>query len=278
MDGQKRVAIIEDDADQRKRLRGYFSDFSAEYGESFDVSEYGSGEAFLAETSPFDIILMDIELPGKDGMETVRELRKRDRNVIVIFATNMAQFAVKGYEVEAFDFIVKPMTYYNFTIKIKRALERFKTKRDKDIWINVSGGAGRRRISTAQLKYVEVMGHRITYHTTDGNLDTTGSMTKVKAELDGMPFELCNRCYLVNLKFVEEVRPFQIVVGGEPLQVSHLKRNEFMSKLNLYLSTGVLSSIFLNKLLFTVEILVAEVLCTVYLKKRANTRCGSRRT
>lgn len=238
MDGQKRVAIVEDDGETRAKLRGYFSDFAAEHGESFDVSEYGSGEDFLAEQSSFDIILMDIELPGKDGMETVRELRKRDRNVIVIFATNMAQFAVKGYEVEAFDFIVKPMTYYNFTIKIKRALERFRTKRDRDIWINISGGAGRRKLSTAQIKYIEVMGHRITYHATDGDYDTTGSMTKVKEELEGMPFELCNRCYLVNLKFVEEVRPYQIVVGGEALQVSHLKRNEFMSKLNLYLSTG----------------------------------------
>lgn len=234
-----RVAIVEDDAQAREKLRGYFSDFSAEQNTGFDVSEYGSGEDFLAEQKSFDIILMDIELPGKDGMETVRRLRERDKNVIVIFATNMAQFAVKGYEVEAFDFIVKPMSYYNFTIKMRRALERFRTKRDKDIWINVSG-VGKRKISTARLKYVEVMGHKITYHTTDGDFGSSGSMLKVQEELRGMPFELCNRCYLVNLKFVEEVRPFQVVVGGETLQVSHLKRNEFMSKLNVYLSGGPL--------------------------------------
>ena len=122
MDEPKKVAIVEDDAKTREMLRGFFSDYTAENGVSFDVSDYGSGEAFLADERSFDMILMDIELPGRDGMETVRELRKRDRDVIVIFATNMAQFAVKGYEVEAFDFIVKPMTYYNFTIKIRRAL------------------------------------------------------------------------------------------------------------------------------------------------------------
>ncbi len=231
------VAIVEDDEETRNKLGGYFVEFGREFGVEFRCYAYGDGESFLDDGAKrsLDIVIMDIELPGADGMETVRALRERDRNVIVIFATNMAQFAVKGYEVEAFDFMVKPVTYPLFSVKIRRALERFDVRRDKAIWINVTGG-GRKQIRTSELKYIEVMGHKITYHTTDGDLVASGSMIKVQEALRGLPFELCNRCYLVNLKFVTEIRPFQVIVGGDELQISHLKRNDFLSKLNAFLA------------------------------------------
>ncbi len=232
-----KAAVVEDDADTRKKLCAYFDDVTAECGVRFDVDDFSSGESFLACDEKFDIVLMDIELPGENGMETVRALRERDRTAIVMFVTNMAQFAVKGYEVEAFDFIVKPVSYYIFSVKLKRALERLGAKREKDIWINVTG-LGKKKISTAELKYVEVMGHKITYHALDGDYSVSGSIGKAQDELKGLPFELCNRCYLVNLKYVTEVRQFQAVVGGDVLQISHLKRNEFLKKLNLYLSGG----------------------------------------
>ena len=66
----------------------------------------------------FDIVLMDIDMPGMNGMETARALRKVDAAVILIFVTNMAQFAISGYEVDATDFILKPVNKYSFAIKI----------------------------------------------------------------------------------------------------------------------------------------------------------------
>ena len=233
MDGQKRVAIVEDDGETRAKLRGYFSDFAAEHGESFDVSEYGSGEDFLAEQSPCDIILMDIELPGKDGMETVRELRKRDRNVIVIFATNMAQFAVKGYEVEAFDFIVKPIKYGNIKLKLLRAVERLGSSAEQRIKVHSDDGL--RILSVDGIKYVEVMNRSIIYHTTDGDVRSYGALKNIESTLPTKRFAKCNSCYLVNLGFVTAVKDNVVTVGGDELTVSRGKRKEFLQALGVYM-------------------------------------------
>lgn len=179
---------------------------------------------------------MDIELPDGDGMEVVRRLREKDKDVIVIFVTNMSQYAVKGYEVRAFDFIVKPVSYGNFSVKLTGALECFRQKRGKDIWI--SNKDGKTRLRTSRVKYVEVVQHMLIYHTLDGELKASGSLGQLQEELAEEPFALCNRCYFVNLRFVTAVRQFEVLLGGEKLQISRLKRNSFMVALNDFLAGG----------------------------------------
>lgn len=234
--GEKiKVAIVEDEREAAKKLVSFFNRYSGEHSVLFETHCYSDGESFIEGYEGFDMVLMDIELSGMNGLDTVRRLRGLDNDIMVIFVTNMAQFAVQGYEVEAFDFMVKPVSYYSFSLRLGRALKRLKTRRSKDLWVSVTH-SGKRRISSSDIKYVEVMGHKITYHTAVGNFESSGSMQKVQEELKGLPFELCNRCYLVNLKYVTGISGFVLSVGGEELQISHLKRNEFLKKLNMYMS------------------------------------------
>lgn len=230
-----RIAVIEDDKNASEKLCGYINQYGIENGQEFEISRYFTATLFLdAFRNNFDIIFMDIELPDGNGMDVIRKVREKDENVLVIFVTNMAQFAVNGYEVRAFDFIVKPLSYYNFCIKFSAVLECFRAKREVPVWI--SNKDGKVRLISSRITYIEVFKHMLIYHTLDGNFQASGSLTKLEERLAEASFASCNRCYLVNLRYVTEVRQLSVVVGGEELQISHLKRSSFMRALNKFLA------------------------------------------
>ena len=209
----------------RKKLGG---------GVHFSITRFRDALSFLDEYSGnYDLIFMDIELPHMDGMEAVRRIREKDENVIVIFVTNMAQYAIKGYEVNALDFIVKPVRYDSFAIKMDRAISKFKLSQNKEIWITDRNN--KRRLRTADIKYVEVVHNNCIYHTADGDYTTYDQLYNVCELLKDAPFALCNRCFLVNLKYVTAIEELTVTVAGEKLQISRNKRKSFLTSLNEYL-------------------------------------------
>ena len=229
-----KVCIVEDNPDATEKLTLYLGEYGKKRGYEFSVEHYNDPLDFLEEfRGNYEFIFMDIELPHLDGMETTRRIRQIDKRVIVIFVTNMAQYAVKGYEVDALDFIVKPVQYPSFCVKLDRAVERFKSLRDKEIWISERGNL--RRLFISQIKYVEVVHHTVIWHTTEGNYKTYGQMKSATDLLGESPFSLCNRCYLVNLRFVTAIEEMSVVVGGETLQISRNKRKDFLQDLNDFL-------------------------------------------
>lgn len=104
------IAIVEDSKEATDVLKSYFDRFSEEMGARFNVVCFDNALDFLENySSAFNLVLMDINMPHMDGMEASHRLREIDNNVTLIFVTNMAQYAIRGYEVGATDFIVKPV-------------------------------------------------------------------------------------------------------------------------------------------------------------------------
>lgn len=236
LDNLLKIVIVEDDQSTEETLRGYIKRFSEERNLHFTVTTYSDGKRFLDDYDlSADMIFMDIDLGSVNGMEIVKQLRKRDKNVIVIFVTNLAQYAVEGYSVDALDFIVKPVTYYNFSLKLGRAMVRMSSRRDKTIKIMLKWG-GEKYIPVSSITYVEIMNHTLCYHTLKGDFMSLGSMKQLSEQLKGYSFALCNRCYLVNFRYVEGLDQNDVIVNGTRLQISHLKRKEFLQKMNFYLS------------------------------------------
>jgi DNA-binding LytR/AlgR family response regulator len=154
----------------------------------------------------------------------------------VIFVTNLAQYAIKGYEVKAFDFIVKPVAYYNFVLKMADALKSINLSRDVEVWIKTNEGM--QKLYASQITYIEVIGHYLTYHTTDGDFICNGSITNASDELRASSFSFCNRCYLVNLKYVTQITQTEVVVDGHRLILTRHKRANFVKDLNNFLAGG----------------------------------------
>ncbi|MCR4869665.1 MAG: LytTR family DNA-binding domain-containing protein, partial [Atopobiaceae bacterium] len=164
-----RVAIVDDEAEVRGELAGMVERFADERGEQIVAACYADGKEFLASGATEDIVLLDIEMDDVNGMDMAHLLRRKGVTSEIIFVTNMAQYAIKGYEVGAIDFIVKPVRYTSFAFKFRRAVEAAKRKGNSRIAVETREGV--RYISSADLVYVEVRGHKLIYHGEKGSFE-----------------------------------------------------------------------------------------------------------
>ena len=232
-----RIAIAEDSETERNRLVRYLNRYAQEYKQSFDIQVYENGADIVSSYQPgIDILLLDIEMPVLDGMRTARILREKDKKVIIVFVTNLAQYAVQGYEVEALDFIVKPLEWNVFAFRMTRILSRLKRRQTEESFsISIRGENGSvNRIEITDLLYVEINHHTLTYHSVSGVVTARGTMREAEEMLMPQGFCRCNQGYLVNLRYVTAVEDENVLVGGETLRVSRAKKKDLMKALTNY--------------------------------------------
>ena len=168
---------------------------------AFKVSTFGDGGEILTDYQQmYDIILLDIEMPRVNGMEAAEQIRRQDADVVLMFITNMASYAIRGYEVGALDFVMKPINYYTFSMKLTRALKRVKQKEQQQILISVSDGV--KKFGVNQIYYVEVQSRMLHYHTDEGEYVVRGTMQSVEQMLAPYPFVKCNHWYIDTIIFM----------------------------------------------------------------------------
>lgn len=228
-----RIAIVEDCDADAEAVEVCLEKLAKESGETFHTEHFRHAELFLTNYKPiYDIVLMDIEMPGMNGMKASQRLRLVDKDVVIIFITNMRQYAVKGYEVGALDFIVKPVTYYAFRIKMTRALSVVR-KLQKDV-IAISTKQGMVRLSVADIDYIEVFGHNIRYKTSEGDFEARSSLAETEKIFEKYGFLRCNNCFLVNPRNIKRVSGSVIYIGGDEISISRPRRKEFLEALADY--------------------------------------------
>lgn len=225
-----KIAIVEDNGASAEKLRSFLERYAVESDENFDIEIFGDALAFLDSYKRiYDMVFMDIELPFIDGMEAAKRLRVVDQQVILIFVTNMARFAVKGYEVDALDYLVKPVHYGDFELKLRRAVMRRKESSEAILVVRQSGLL---RLRLQQVRYIEVRGHSLIFHTESGEEKGSGTLLETEEKLKDKGFLRCNKCYLVNQKHIAAVQGYTLVMsGGEKLQISRPRKKTFMSEL-----------------------------------------------
>lgn len=225
-----KVAIVEDNKAAMEKLQGYLERYAQENEEKFDIAAFGDALAFLDNyRCIYDMVFMDIELPFINGMEAAKRLREIDSQVVLIFVTNMAQFAVKGYEVDALDYLVKPVHYGDFQLKLHRAVSRLKEAQEA---ILIQRQSGILKLRVQEIGYIEVRGHTLIFHTDMGEINGSGTLNELENKLKGKGFLRCNKCYLVNQKYIAAVQGYTLVMAqGEELQISRLRKKTFMNEL-----------------------------------------------
>lgn len=230
-----RIKIVEDDPTDLARLMDCLRRYEEEQEEHFSVQSYSNPSDFLnTYRSDCDLIFMDIELPLFNGVDVARQLRELDSVVTLVFITNMEQYAVNGYEVDALDFVVKPINYYRFSSMLRKALRLIARRGEKEIIVQSSGTITRLRAS--QIHYVEIRDHLLIYHTDQGRIESWGKLSTVEAELAGHNFVRCSSSYLVNLRHVISVSGNDVDIAGTKLPVSQRRRKAFYACVTSYLS------------------------------------------
>ena len=156
------IAIVEDEEIYAKQLTEYIRKYQTERGRSIKVTVFGDGEDITENYSGgFDIILMDIQMRFMDGMTAAEKIRQMDQKVIIMFITNMIQYAVRGYEVDAMDYVVKPVEYFSFSQKLDKAVGRMRSEVKEFLTIPI--GEGVVKIDIADIYFIEGQRHNVIY-------------------------------------------------------------------------------------------------------------------
>lgn len=230
------VAIVDDEAQESRRLRSYLDDVACQSGVEFCVDEFSSADAFIMQYQDgYDLVFMDIEFPGgMDGMQAARALRRMDSAVVLVFVTKMVQMAVEGYEVDALDFMVKPVDRSAFMLKMARVLPRVVHGVSERVVVRQEGEV--RGLQVRLIRYLKVRGHYIEYHSREGVFSEYGSLSAAEKKLGSPLFCRCDRGCLVNFRYVSSIGRDVCVVDGEELPLARTQRAQFLKAYAEYLS------------------------------------------
>lgn len=225
-----RIGLVEDQEVYRQQLRGSLIKFQTEEGVSFQIEEFSDGHDFIERyDSEFDILLMDIQMPLVDGMSAIEEIRKRDAKVLVIFITCAAQYAIKGYHVNAMGYILKPFNYYSLSEYLKKAIKRLPSK--EEFYLTIKTRQSYYRVSQAEIQYIESQGHKLIFSLQKKELESKGVMRELEKQLKPEWFVRIHRGYIVNLNHIKEVNNATVVVGEIEIPISRGRRKLIMDTL-----------------------------------------------
>lgn len=228
-----RIAIVDDEEEESRKLEECFRQLGREMKKQLEIKTFSSAINFLEEKAPFDLVCLDIEMPEMDGLELASRIRETDDKVMIIFVTNLAQMAIRGYEVRARDFLLKPIHYYSFSMKLGNALKALDKRESRNLAVLTADGI--KRISTTELYYVEVQGHYLYYHTVKSVFRQKASLKDLEDKLVGLPFTKCNQCYLVNLQYAMAVSHDMVQAGEDWLKISRPQKKRFLAELAAYI-------------------------------------------
>ena len=230
-----RVAIVEDDAEVQGVLQEYVRRYTRQYGTEFEVTVFADGVDILEDyRAVYDIIFLDVEMKHLDGMTTAERIRQMDADVILIFITNMAQYAIRGYSVGALDYVLKPVSYYAFSQRLGRAVERVARRARHFLQINAHGTA--HKLDTSAIYWIENCGHDLVFHTAEGEVTAPGSMTETEEKLAQDSYFRVNKGCLVNLEHVDRMDGEDAVVHGDRVPLARARRKAFLDALNDYIN------------------------------------------
>lgn len=226
------IAICEDELQQQQELEALILDMGLK--ESINLQKYSSGEelvkAYVANKR-FSIILLDMQMNELDGIETAEIIRKWDKDCLIIIITSIMEYAIEGYSVDAYDFILKPVKKEKFCKIFAKAIKEIQVRTNKIYSIKTRDKT--KAIRLAEIQYIESSRKRVLVHTNDETYENNESISTVEEELVRDGFVRISRYYLVNVYYIKEIDvKTLILLSGEELKYSDKYRdkikNEYM--------------------------------------------------
>ena len=230
------AAIVEDDSHDRSLLESYFVKWCQEKGLSHMVRTFADPVLFLEPyLADYQIVFMDIQMPYVGGMEAAKRLRAMDTDVVLIFVTSLAQFAIQGYEVQAFDYVLKPLSYEDFVMKMSRVIHHLRLDSEEPLAV-LSTLTGKVKVALRSITYIESDKHHLIYHLAGGEILTVyAKMKDAEAQYASNHFARCNSCYLVNLRHLKKIQGYTAFLeDGTTLQISQPRKKEFQQEFLIY--------------------------------------------
>jgi len=230
-----KIAICDDEPFMAQEIFDQLSRYMKEkHITSYCVNSFSNGRSLLESDCNFDLIFLDIQMERPDGMETAKMLRQRENHSLLVFITVLKECVFDAFEVEAYDYLIKPLSGDHFSRTMDRAIKVLEQRTAKRIM--VLRGTSCEVIPLAQIMYCEVQGRKIYIHQNDGKIiDYYEKLDDFERRVDGRFFR-CHRSYLVNLEYVRGSHAGQVTLSqGEHIPVSRLREQELTQALLRYM-------------------------------------------
>ena len=228
-------AICDDEPQMLQELAGHLAGYMEEKRiTAYSVSRFSGGRALLEQAGSFDVIFLDIQMQQPDGMETARLLRQQGDHSLLVFVTVLKELVFDAFQVEAYDYLLKPLDSARFKGTMDRVLRTLEQRTAEDIVIQ--RGTGCEVVLLSDIVYCEVLGRKIYIHKHDGTvIDYYDKLEDLERRVDGRFFK-CHRSYLVNLDYVRGCQAGQVLLPqGERIPASRLRERELTQALLRYM-------------------------------------------
>ena len=185
------------------------------------------------QSQPYQLILLDIEMRGIDGIETAKRLRKLLPDCYIIFITSHDEFALTGYEVAAFRYLVKPVQ----PEKLTEAISAVRAELSDHITLHVEDGPVEALLRVKDIYYIEAQDKRVRVVLKDTAFSDRRGIDEIERALAGEDFFRVHRSYLINFRYVARLDKNEILlVSGEQIPLSRLRKKAFKNAFQTYVS------------------------------------------
>ena len=229
-----RIAICDDE----KNIRELIGNKVTTLYPDADIIFCQSGEELLSSEKHIDILFLDIQMAGRNGMETARELRKKGNNVILIFVTAVEEYVFRAFDVGAFHYIVKPIDDAKFADVLQKAVDEVNSRNNKEQvseerYVMINNRGVHTKVILDEIVYAEVFNRKIVIHKMNETIEYYGKMSDLE-ELAGDNFFRPHRAYLINFKYVEKYDATTVYLEKGNVLMAKQNYPEFVKKYMKY--------------------------------------------
>ena len=229
-----RIAICDDEKHMSDHIRAFVYDFFRKKNREIQLRTFSSGEELLSYDGQIDILFLDIQMKGMDGIETARKLRASKFRGFLIFITVLKEMVFHSFEVQAYDYLVKPVEEKQFEKTMERLYTSMQNASEDSLL--VQKGYEGRIIREEEIVFCEIIDRKIYLNLTSGEVvDYYERIENLETKL-GSHFFRCHRSYLINLKHLKGYKNGTACMdNGKEVPVSRLRSKEFSSVVLQYM-------------------------------------------
>ncbi|MCM1237153.1 MAG: LytTR family DNA-binding domain-containing protein [Ruminococcus flavefaciens] len=201
----------------------------------FVIKTFFGAQELMQSKESFDIIFLDIKMPKISGMELAREMREQGRQSLIIFITSAKEYVFEAFDVEAFQYLLKPIQNDRLKIVLEKAIKRMQIDTNTDFLI-ISENRQTKKVFLKDIFYIESVGRIAKIHCNDGTLETYEQIGVLEDKLSDKSFFRCHKCFLVNLNYVDAFNKTDICLeNGEKIMLAKRRYDEFQKVILAYM-------------------------------------------